>query len=97
MSIGDKVKYVLRAQQTRMHRCHWPGCVKQVPPAYWGCRQHWYKLPKGLRDKVWKTYRPGQENDLRVSDAYIEVSKEIQSWIKGAADQQTTLTSSNPE
>ena len=27
----------------------------------WGCRPHWYKLPKTLRAKVWATYVPGQE------------------------------------
>lgn len=77
----DKVEHVRAAEQTRPHTCHWPGCPKQVPPARWGCATHWYRLPVSLRLKVWKSYRPGQEEDLRVSQDYIEVAKEVQAWI----------------
>jgi len=24
-----------------------------VPPKMWGCKKHWFKLPKSLRDKIW--------------------------------------------
>jgi hypothetical protein len=53
----------------------------QVPPAMWGCRNHWYKLPKSLRDKIWETYRIGQEIDGDPSLEYLEVMKEVQKWI----------------
>lgn len=80
-SHGDKVAHVKRARQTRDHACHWPGCERQVPPAMWGCRSHWYKLPQRLRDEVWLTYRPGQETDGRPSAAYVEVARRVQQWI----------------
>ena len=80
-SIGEKVGHVRRARQTRPHACHWPGCMKQVPPAMWGCKPHWFALPKALRDRVWRAYRPGQEETLDVSAEYLQVAKEVQEWI----------------
>jgi hypothetical protein len=63
------------------HTCHWPKCERPVPPAMWGCREHWYKLPKFLRDKIWRTYRPGQEITKDPSPAYVEAALEVQRWI----------------
>jgi len=80
-SIGEKVHYVLRARQSRAHECHWPGCAKQVPPAKWGCSEHWFALPKHLRDRIWATYRPGQEITRTPSREYLEVARQVQEWI----------------
>jgi hypothetical protein len=80
-SIGDKVAHVKKSRQVRLHACHWPGCGKQVPPALWGCRAHWFALPAGLRAKIWRTYRIGQETDGRPSVQYIAVAHEVQRWI----------------
>jgi hypothetical protein len=80
--ISEKVKHVLKGRQDREHHCHWPGCPRQVPPAMWGCKEHWFKLPKRLRDKVWATYRPGQERTMTPSRAYLAVAREVQEWIK---------------
>ena len=77
----SKADYVRAARQTRLHTCHWPGCKKQVPPAMWGCRTHWFRLPAALRARIWKTYRPGQEEDLRVSGEYIDAAEAVQAWI----------------
>ena len=79
--IGAKVAHVKRAGQNRNHECHWPGCDLQVPPAMWGCKRHWYTLPKALRSEIWRTYRPGQEADMRPSGAYLDVARKVQSWI----------------
>lgn len=76
-----KVSYVKREGQTREHHCHWPGCDKQVPPAKWGCYAHWMRLPKRLRDKVWATFRPGQEKSMTPSREYVAVAREVQEWI----------------
>jgi hypothetical protein len=64
------------------HTCHWPGCGKEVPPSMWGCSLHWYRLPKDLRDRIWRAYRPGQEVTKTPSPAYIKVAREAQDWIK---------------
>jgi hypothetical protein len=70
------------------HTCHWPNCGKPVPPKLWGCRKHWFALPKPLRDRIWATYRPGQEIDKRPSSEYVEAAKAVQQWIviQGPAD-----------
>ena len=79
--MDGKVAHVLQARQTRNHTCHWIGCKKQVPPAMWGCRQHWFMLPKKLRDEIWATYQIGQETSLNPSTEYIVVAKKVQDWI----------------
>lgn len=69
------------AGQTRAHTCHWPGCNLQVKPAVWGCRPHWYRLPKALRDAIWASYEPGQEKTMRPSEAYLDAAQAVQAWI----------------
>jgi hypothetical protein len=82
VSIGEKVRYVKRQGQTRDHHCHWPGCEAQVPPAMWGCRKHWYRLPQRLRNLIWSTFRPGQETNWTPSRAYLDAAREVQEWIE---------------
>lgn len=82
MSIADKVAHVKSAKQSRNHECHWPGCNRQVPPAMWGCSKHWFMLPVQLRNKIWATYKIGQEITMTPSPAYLEVADEVQRWIK---------------
>lgn len=80
-TIEQKADYVRRAEQSRDHHCHWPNCNKQVPPAMWGCKPHWFKLPTGLRNKIWRSYKPGQEVDLTPSSEYLAAAHEVQAWI----------------
>lgn len=80
--IGPKVQHVLKSKQTREHHCHWPGCQENVPPARWGCRKHWYMLPKTIRDRIWEAYRPGQEVDMQPSTDYLVIARAAQDWIK---------------
>ena len=76
------------------HTCHWPGCTKAVPPAMWGCKPHWFALPKALRDNIWKTYVPGQEITKTPNGAYILAAREVQEWI--AANRKPEVTSDDP-
>jgi hypothetical protein len=48
----------------------------------WGCKKHWFMLPKSLRDLIWGTYRPGQEKDMTPSKEYMEVATKVQKWIR---------------
>lgn len=80
-TIGQKANYVRAAGQTRRHHCHWPGCNANVPPAMWGCRVHWYKLPLALRTRIWQMYKPGQEINGTPSREYVTVAREVQAWI----------------
>lgn len=43
--------------------------------------KHWMRLPKRLRDKIWATFRPGQETNWTPSREYVKVAKEVQLWI----------------
>jgi hypothetical protein len=63
------------------HTCHWTGCTRRVPPALWGCKIHWFTLPKILRDEVWATYVPGQEIRKDPSPEYLAVMMKINDWI----------------
>lgn len=63
------------------HACHWPGCGKEVPPRLWGCKGHWYALPKALRDRIWATYVPGQEVTKTPSREYLAAAHDVQAWI----------------
>ena len=80
-SAGAKAAHVRSAGQFRKHHCHWPGCERKVPPAQWGCRPHWFKLPPDLRNRIWRAYQIGQEESGRPSAAYIAVAREAQEWI----------------
>lgn len=64
------------------HTCHWPTCTTPVPPAMWGCKKHWFMLPKRLRDEIWRTYRPGQEITKDPSDDYLAAANEVQKWAR---------------
>ena len=63
------------------HKCHWPGCPREVPPAMWGCKPHWFRLPADLRRLVWAAYHPGQEITKTPSAAYVTVARLVQNWI----------------
>ncbi len=76
-----KYNYVRQQGQTRGHTCHWPGCDKQVPPAMWGCKNHWFRLPPALRSAIWDAYVPGQEVTITPSAAYLEAARKVEAWI----------------
>ena len=82
----SKAVYVLAQGQVQDHHCHWPGCPRQVPPAMWGCREHWNRLPKALRDAIWAAYVPGQELTKCPSTQYVAVAQLVQEWIAGRID-----------
>lgn len=84
MPLG-KVGHVLASKQTRSHSCHWPGCVAQVPPAMWGCKMHWFRLPAHLRQCIWSTYRVGQEITMTPSSEYLDAADAVQWWIRSEA------------
>jgi hypothetical protein len=48
----------------------------------WGCKSHWFQLPKYLRDKIWAAYVPGQEIRKDPSQEYLDVADEVQRWIR---------------
>jgi hypothetical protein len=57
------------------HTCHATNCEVHVPPEMFMCKRHWFSLPKYLRDRIWKSYRPGQCEDWEISKEYSEAAK----------------------
>lgn len=90
-TVRTKAEYVKSQRQTRNHTCHWPDCDRQVPPAMWGCRSHWFELPVAIRKRIWSAYEPGQEKTMSPSPEYLDAAQAAQDWIagqvqKGASD-----------
>jgi hypothetical protein len=79
--LSAKAAHVIGASQSRDHTCHWPGCGKQVKPAMWGCKPHWFALPLHLRRALWDAYQVGQEETMQPSGAYMKAAQDIQDWI----------------
>jgi hypothetical protein len=72
---------------TAPHLCHHPACDREVPPRLLACRSHWYALPTPLRDRIWATYRPGQEFDTSPSRAYLTAMDTcIRHWLREDGD-----------
>jgi hypothetical protein len=63
------------------HTCHWPGCTVEVPPAMWGCKNHWFALPQELRTRIWHSYRPGQEITKDPSPEYLAAAADVRKRI----------------
>ena len=58
------------------HHCHATGCNVPVPPEMWGCRKHWFMVPKSIRDRIWATYRQGQCDDMNPGDSYLQAARD---------------------
>ena len=47
----------------------------------WGCKEHWFTLPKFLRDEIWLRYVAGQEVTKTPSHEYIVIAELTRLWI----------------
>jgi hypothetical protein len=56
---GPGSKDTALAQRAR--RCPIPYCGELIDPSRLMCRTHWHLIPKQLRDRVWATWRSGEE------------------------------------
>ena len=57
---GPRSKLSGLAGLARPSGCPVPGCHAQIDPSRLMCRNHWYLVPKQIRDRVWATWRSGQ-------------------------------------
>lgn len=51
----------------------------------WGCKPHWFALPKPIRDEIWRTNRPGQEISKTPSPDYLTAARAARDWIMAQA------------
>lgn len=52
----------------------------------WGCKKHWFRLPKIIRDRIWLTYRAGQEITKTPSAQYLTAASGARKWIELAEE-----------
>lgn len=57
------------------HTCHAIGCDTRTKPEMFMCSRHWKSLPRTLQRDIWRTYRPGQENDWQITRAYADAAQ----------------------
>jgi hypothetical protein len=57
--LGRGPRGQLTTLQSGADACTIPGCGRQIDPSRLMCREHWYTVPKELRDRVWATWRSG--------------------------------------
>lgn len=43
-----------------MHTCPNPPCEAKVPDNMLACRRDWYRLPQGIRNRVWAAWQDGE-------------------------------------
>jgi hypothetical protein len=55
--------------------CAWPRCPRRVRAGYLMCAPHWYRLPAGLRARIWAAYRRGQ-TAVTASPEYLDALRE---------------------
>jgi hypothetical protein len=70
-----------------LHGCRWPGCRRRVPITKWGCRGHWFRLPKRLRELICLTYRVGP-----VSHETRRARRDTERQVRGWLDQEGATT-----
>lgn len=54
----------------RLHHCHALDCRTPVKPELLMCLKHWRMVPRHLQQEVWRTYRPGQCDDMQPSEEW---------------------------
>ena len=58
---------------SRNYPCRVRGCSAHRKSSELVCRDHWFKLPKAIRDQIWAEYKrdAGSPDHLRVAAAAI--------------------------
>jgi hypothetical protein len=39
------------------HICPYPECEQRLPEQMFACKPHWFSLPLGVRQGIWRAYR----------------------------------------
>ena len=57
------------------HHCHAVGCGTATDPKLFMCAKHWRMVPTHFQQRIWATYRRGQESDKRPSRDYLDAAR----------------------
>ena len=63
------------------HTCHAVECKRAVPPTMLMCGPHWGIVPAALRIPVLRTYRRGQCDDKRPSNAWQAAAARVIAFV----------------
>lgn len=61
------------------HLCPAPGCLRLCAAHIFCCRTHWFKVPKPLRDSLWRVWKHGTAQE------HLEVRAECVQALRDAA------------
>lgn len=61
----------MTAARTPPHQCVARGCTRLVGQAHLMCGHHWRRVPRKLRQRIWGTWRPGQQYDHDPSPDFV--------------------------
>jgi hypothetical protein len=56
------------------HICHARNCEKECRPEKLMCPKHWAMVPPYIQRAVYKHYRPGQCDDMKLSRAWLDAA-----------------------
>ena len=42
---------------TKRNKCAHPDCDKMKPLEQYACQEHWFSLPKDIRDEIWRGFK----------------------------------------
>jgi hypothetical protein len=65
----------------KVHICGWPECRRPVPLEMWGCKAHWFSLPKEIRDEIWQAYTRG-----KLSPEWLAANEKAVAWVRGITE-----------
>jgi hypothetical protein len=55
--------------------CPHPDCDRSIPAEMYACKQHWFSLPSGIRNRIWRAYRAWNRD---LSDASVAALRAAQ-------------------
>lgn len=82
----------MRRTVGKVHICGWPECRRPVPLNEWGCKGHWFALPKEIRDEIWQGYRSAG----KLSPEWIAANEKALAWIAGIPERIKAMNVSSP-
>jgi hypothetical protein len=67
-------------RETRL--CRIAGCSREHAANLFCCPNHWWQLPKLLRDDIWRAYRNGKGV---LDDQYLQAAENAEAFLEDRA------------
>ncbi len=64
------------------HSCHANQCTVPTPRNMLMCKNHWFKVPKDIQDKIWSAFKKNPSEEMRCKSVeYMESCAEAVEYI----------------